>query len=237
MLMYHPATGRSFIDRKGISPRSKVVMLVVIALLVSSCGLQERTAIPGPLSGKRVAILTEDGFEQSELLEPRRALEEAGAFTLVVSPRSGHVRGWSHDEWGERVVVDVTLADAKPQDYDALLLPGGVMNPDRLRLDPHAIAFVRSFVQERKPIAAICHGPWTLIDADGVKGRTLTSWPSIRADLVNAGAVWIDAEVFRDGNLVTSRKPSDIPAFNATMIQAFSGMMAGPSVGHVAAQR
>lgn len=235
-MMYHPSLIPPR-NRRGIGPGAAILAMVVVTLLLSGCGPQERTAIPGPLNGKRVAILTEDGFEQSELLEPRRALDDAGAITIVVSPRSGHVRGWSHDDWGERVAVDVTLADTRPQDYDALLLPGGVMNPDRLRLNPQAVAFVHAFVQERKPIAAICHGPWTLINADGVKGRTLTSWPSIRADLINAGAVWIDAEVFRDGNLVTSRKPSDIPAFNATMIQAFSGMIAGPSLGYLAENR
>lgn len=240
MLMYQP----SFLppnvqsQRRGrIGSGSKILVMVVVSLLLAACGSQERTAISGPLNGKRIAILTENGFEQSELLEPRRALNEAGAITVVVSPRAGHVRGWSDDDWGKRVAVDVALVDAKPQDYDALLLPGGVINPDRLRMNPQAVAFVRAFVQERKPIAAICHGPWTLIDADGVKGRTLTSWPSIRADLINAGAAWIDVEVFRDGNLVTSRNPSDIPAFNATMIQAFSGMIAAPSLGQVPVHR
>lgn len=236
MLMYQPSLSPPN-NRRGFSAGAKILVTLVVALLLTACGSHERTANPGPLSGKRIAILTEHGFEQSELLEPRRALDEAGAITVVVSPRPGHVRGWSHDDWGVRVAVDVTLADAKPQDYDALLLPGGVINPDRLRLNPQAVAFVRAFVQELKPIAAICHGPWTLIDADGVKGRTLTSWPSIRADLINAGATWIDTEVFRDGNLVTSRKPSDIPAFNATMIQAFSGMIAGPVVGYVVERR
>ncbi len=232
MLIYQSA-----IDQRRISTRSKILMMLAVMVVLAGCSPQERTAIPGPLSGKRIAILTEDGFEQSELIEPRRALEAAGASTVVVSPRSGHVRGWSDDQWGERVAVDVALVKANPQDYDALLLPGGVINPDRLRLNTQAVAFVQTFVQERKPIAAICHGPWMLIDADGVRGRTVTSWPSLRADLINAGAVWIDAEVFRDGNLVTSRKPADIPAFNVTMIQAFSGMMAGPSPMRVAEYR
>lgn len=224
-----------FARRNAVLP-TWAVLVVISTLVLAGCGHHERVATPGALSGKRVAILTEDGFEQSELLEPRRALDEAGALTVVVSPRSGHVRGWNHDAWGERVAVDVSVEDAKAQDYDALLLPGGVMNPDRLRMNPTAVAFVHAFVQAHKPIAAICHGPWTLIDADGVKGRTLTSWPSVRADLINAGAVWIDVEVFRDGNLVTSRKPSDIPAFNATMIEAFSGMMVSAAAERSKAQ-
>src|SRR5687767_9682928 len=235
MLLYQPSPSPLFArgsKRRRGSSGARILVMIVVSLLLVACGSQERTAVPGPLNGKRVAILTENGFEQSELLEPRRALDEAGAVTVVISPRAGHVRGWNHEDWGERVAVDVLLADAKPDDYDALLLPGGVMNPDRLRLNQQAVAFVHAFVRGHKPIAAICHGPWTLIDADGVKGRTLTSWPSIRTDLVNAGAVWIDAEVFRDGNLVTSRKPSDIPAFNTTMIQTFSGMLAGPSLGY-----
>jgi protease I len=203
------------------------VILVMVVLVLQACGDPTTRASAGVLTGKRVAILTEDGFEQSELLEPRRALREAGAHTVVVSPRPGTVRGWSGSDWGAHVPVDVTLADTRPGDYDALLLPGGVMNPDRLRMDPAAVAFVHAFVVERKPIAAICHGPWTLIDAGGVTGRTLTSWPSLRADLTNAGATWVDAEVFCDGNLVTSRKPADLPAFNSMMIQAFSGTMVG----------
>ena len=208
---------------------SWVSVVVLFMLVLSGCGDHQRVAIPGALNGKRVAILAEDGFEQSELLEPRRALDQAGALTFVVSPRNGSIRGWDHDAWGERVAVDVALENARAQDYDALLLPGGVMNPDRLRINPAAVTFVHAFVLDRKPIAAICHGPWTLINADGVKGRTLTSWPSLRADLMNAGAVWVDVDVFRDGNLVTSRKPSDIPAFNATMIQAISGVIVSAS--------
>ena len=146
---------------------------------------------------------------------------------MLVSPRAGTVRSWSGSEWGDEVRVDVPLSDARSRDFSALVLPGGVISPDRLRLNPAAVAFVRAFVDEHKPIAAICHGPWTLIEAGGVKGRTMTSWPSLRTDLINAGAVWIDAPVFRDGNLVTSRKPSDLPAFTSTMIQVFSGAMAG----------
>lgn len=210
-------------------PKLLGTMLIVL-LALSACDRQERLATPGALNGKRIAILSDDGFEQSELIEPRRALDEAGALTVVVAPRAGKIRGWSGSDWGSNVAVDITLGETNPDDYDALLLPGGVMNPDRLRMNPEAVTFVRAFIQANKPIAAICHGPWTLIDADGVKGRTLTSWPSLKADLTNAGATWIDAEVFRDGNLVTSRKPEDIPMFNITMIQAFSGMMPGSTV-------
>jgi protease I len=173
------------------------------------------------LHGKRIAILATHGFEQSELLEPRKALLEAGARAEVVSPaKDGRIRGWKHGDWGESVTVDLPLDQADPAIYDGLLLPGGVMNPDRLRLEPKAIAFVKHFVAAGKPIAAICHGPWTLIDADAVRGKRVTSWPSIKADLVNAGAHWVDEEVVVDGGLVTSRKPDDIPAFNRKMIEA-----------------
>jgi len=174
------------------------------------------------LQGKRVAILTAEGFEQSELLEPRKALDAAGATTQVVSPAEGAVQGWKHYDKGESVPVDVPLSRANPEDYDALMLPGGVANPDQLRMLPEAIAFVRAFVEAGKPIAAICHGPWTLIEADAVRGRQVTSWPSIRSDLVNAGARWVDEEVVTDRGLVTSRKPADIPAFNRKMIEEFA---------------
>ena len=174
------------------------------------------------LQGKRVAILTAEGFEQSELIEPRKALDEAGATTLVVSPAKGRVQGWNHYDKGESVTVDVSLDQADPGDFDALMLPGGVANPDQLRMLPAAVAFVRAFVEAGKPIAAICHGPWTLIEADGVNGRKLTSWPSIRSDLTNAGARWVDEEVVTDRGLVTSRKPADIPAFNRKMIEEFA---------------
>lgn len=205
--------------------------VAIVALAFPGCGDPElrstKAPLDGVLSGKRIAILIDDGFEQSELHEPWRALRDAGARPVLVAPHAGMVRGWSGSDWGERVRVDVPLGDARPRDFDALVLPGGVISPDRLRMDPDAVAFVRAFVDERKPIAAICHGPWTLIEAGGVKGRTLTSWPSLRTDLINAGAEWIDVAVFRDGNLVTSRKPSDLPAFNSTMIQVFAGMIAG----------
>jgi protease I len=173
------------------------------------------------LQGKKVAILVTDGFEQSELLEPRMALDEAGAKTQVVSPAGKKVKGWNHKAWGNEVPVDVALDSAKAEEFDALLLPGGVMNPDQLRMDPKAVEFVQRFTDAGKPVAAICHGPWTLIEAGAVRGRTLTSWPSLKTDMKNAGAIWVDKEVVSDQGLVTSRKPDDIPAFNREMIRMF----------------
>jgi protease I len=175
------------------------------------------------LQGKKVAILVTDGFEQVELLEPRKALDEAGAQTQVVSPKDGKVKGWNTKEWGNEVPVDVPLKSARPEQFDALLLPGGVMNPDHLRMDPQAVAFVKHFADAGKPVAAICHGPWTLLEAGAVRGKTLTSWPSLKTDLKNAGANWQDKEVITDGSIVTSRKPDDIPAFNREMIRLFAG--------------
>ncbi len=174
------------------------------------------------LSGKRIAAVVDNGFEQVELTEPKKALEAAGATVDVVSPQQGRVKGWDHTKWGEEIQVDRTLDAAAPADYDALLLPGGVMNPDHLRMNPRAVQFVRDFVQSGKPIAAICHGPWTLIEAGGVKGRRMTSWPSLQTDLRNAGADWVDEQVVVDNGLVTSRKPDDIPAFNGKMIEEFA---------------
>ena len=174
------------------------------------------------LDGKRIAIVVTDGFEQVELTEPRRALEEQGAQTFIVSPKPGKVKGWQHTDWGDNFDVDLKLADAQEAEFDALLLPGGAMNPDKLRLEPDAAAFVRRFFESGKPVAAICHGPWLLIDAGVVKGRTVTSWPSIRLDLKNAGATVVDQEVVVDRGLVTSRKPDDIPAFNRKMIEEFA---------------
>ena len=171
------------------------------------------------LEGKKVAILATDGFEQSELESPRDALRETGAQPTVVSPKADSIRGWSGGEWGDSVDVDVALEKADPADYAALVLPGGVLNPDALRTDDRAVDFVRHFVDTGKPIGAICHGPWTLIDAGGVKGRKVTSWPSVRTDLQNAGAKWEDSEVVVDKGLVTSRKPDDLPAFNAKLIE------------------
>jgi protease I len=178
--------------------------------------------MPQQLTGKRIAIVVTDGFEQDELEKPRRALEEAGAKTEVISPKSGKVKGWKYTDWGTEVAVDKELRSADPNEYDALVLPGGQMNPDNLRMDKSAVRFVESFVQTGKPIAAICHGPLTLIEAGGVKGRRLTSFPSIKTDLRNAGAEWVDQEVVTDRGLVTSRKPDDLPAFNKKMIEEFA---------------
>lgn len=174
------------------------------------------------LEGKKVAILVDKGFEEAELLKPKQALEEAGAKTFVISPQSGTVQAWDMTDWGKKVDVDVNLNDAVAADYDALLLPGGVMNPDKLRMNKDAVALVKQFVDTHKPIAAICHGPWTLIEANAVKGRKMTSYPSLQTDLRNAGAEWVDQEVVADNGLVTSRNPHDIPAFNKKMIEEFA---------------
>jgi protease I len=174
------------------------------------------------LNGKKVAILAADGFEQVELTGPKQALEEAGARALIVSPVKGQIEGWNHYDAGDKFDVDVPLAEADAQDFDALLLPGGVANPDQLRMIPEAVQFVKAFFDAGKPVAAICHGPWTLIEAGAVKGRKMTSWPSIKTDLINAGAEWVDSEVITDNGLVTSRKPDDIPAFNQKMIEEFA---------------
>ncbi len=174
------------------------------------------------LSGKRVAILATDGVEQVELTEPRKALDSAGANTKVVSPKPGSIKGWNHTNWGDPIKVDITLENTSPDDYDALLLPGGVMNPDHLRTNTNAVNFVRAFFEAGKPVAAICHGPWLLVEADVVRGRNVTSWPSLQTDLRNAGANWTDSQVVTDHGLVTSRKPDDIPAFNRKMIEEFA---------------
>jgi len=176
----------------------------------------------GKLDGKKVAILVAEGFEQQELTGPKQALDEAGAKTMIVSPAQGEVQGWNHFDKAEKFKVDVPLEQADAQQFDALLLPGGVANPDQLRMQPKAVQFVKSFVQEGKPVAVICHGPWTLVEADCVRGRKITSWPSLRKDLENAGAQWVDQEVVVDKGLVSSRKPQDIPAFNAKMIEEFA---------------
>lgn len=174
------------------------------------------------LNGMKVAILVADGFEQVEMTEPRKALDEAGAKTSIVSPADGEVQGWNHHDKADKFPVDVPLAEANAADFDALVLPGGVINPDKLRTLPEAVNFVKEFFNEGKPIAAICHGPWTLVEADVVRGRTVTSWPSVKTDLRNAGAEWVDEEVVTDNGLVTSRKPDDIPAFNKKMIEEFA---------------
>jgi protease I len=174
------------------------------------------------LKGKKVAILATDGVEQVELLEPKAALEKAGAKTEVISLKAGTIQGMNHDEKGEQIPVDKVLADVSPADYDALLLPGGVANPDKLRTDQRAVNFVRDFFERDKPVAAICHGPWMLVEAGVLEGRTITSWPSLKTDIENAGGSWVDASVQTDQKLVTSRKPADIPQFNAKMVQTFS---------------
>lgn len=174
------------------------------------------------LSNLKVAILVENGFEQVELTEPKKALEAAGAVTQIVSPAGKKVKGWQHTQWGDEFPVDVALDNARSDEFDALLLPGGVINPDKLRITPRAIAFIKEFFDAGKPVAAICHGPCMLIDAGVAKGRTLTSWHSIKTDLLNAGAKWVDRDVVNENGLVTSRKPEDIPAFNREMISLFS---------------
>lgn len=167
------------------------------------------------LDGKTVAILATDGFEKSELLEPMRALEEAGAETVIVSPKGGSIKSWDKKNWGEEVAVDQTIDAANVDDFDALVLPGGVINPDKLRIEPKAVEFIRDFVESGKPIAAICHGPWTLIEAEAVRGRRMTSYKSIRTDLINAGAEWVDEAVVVDEGIITSRDPNDLPHFIA----------------------
>jgi len=174
------------------------------------------------LNGLKVAILVTDGFEQVEITEPRNALDAAGADTRLVSPKEGEVKAWDFTDWGGMFPVDVLLEDARPEAFDALLLPGGVINPDALRTLPEAVAFVKAFFDAGKPVASICHGPWTIIETGAARGRRLTSWPSLRTDLENAGAGWVDREVVVDQDLVTSRKPDDIPAFNREVIALFA---------------
>ena len=190
------------------------------------------------LTGRRVAILATDGYEQSELTEPKRLLEQAGVQTDVIAPGGAtQIRGWHKKDWGDAVKVDVALRDARVDDYDALVLPGGVMNPDKLRLEPAAIALIKAFDDAGKPLAAICHGPWTLINAGVVKGRHLTSWPSLQVDLQNAGATWTDEEVVSQNGLVTSRKPADLPAFNRKLIEEIAeGVHAARTAAMMAAQ-
>lgn len=182
------------------------------------------------LKGKRVAILATIGVEEIELTEPRQALERARATAVLIAPSSGGsrdaskrtIRAWRHDHWGSEFPIDLALEEARAADFDALMLPGGVMNPDRLRMETRAVDFVRDFFLAAKPVAAICHAPWMLVEADVIRGRTLTSWPSLRTDIRNAGGDWVDREVVTDEGLVTSRKPDDIPAFNRKMIEEFA---------------
>jgi len=173
------------------------------------------------LDGKKVAILVTDGFEQVELTKPREALDEAGAETKIVSLKSGKIQGMNHADKGDKFDVDLTLGEARPEEFDALMIPGGLMNPDDLRSNDDALEFTRHFFREGKPVAAICHGPWVLIDADVVRGRVLTSWPAIKTDVKNEGGKWVNEDVVVDNGLVTSRKPDDIPAFNKKMIEEF----------------
>jgi protease I len=184
----------------------------------------------GSLNGTKVAILVCDGFEQVELVQPREALDGAGARTFIVSPQSGSVHAWNMRDWGDHFPVDVPLGGlemTRPSDYDALLLPGGVMNPDQLRTNAQAVQFVKGFFQFAKPVASICHGLWTLVEADVLTGRTLTSWPSLRTDIANAGGTWVNKEVVRDGLLVTARMPADLAAFNEQMIALFAEVRHG----------
>jgi protease I len=174
------------------------------------------------LDGKRIAILATDGFEQSELLEPKRALEEAGAKVEVISPKQGHIRGWKMKDWGDTVPVDRPLSAARVEDFDGLVVPGGQINPDLLRADPKAVQFVRDFFASGKPVGAICHGPWLLIEAGVIEGCRATSYHSIKTDMKNAGANWVDEPVVVDKGLVTSRKPDDIPAFSKKLIEEFA---------------
>ena len=176
------------------------------------------------LDGVKVAILVTDGFEQVEMTGPRQALDHAGAQTRLVSPKDDRVMAWKFTDWGDEFPIDVPLAQARAEDFDAILLPGGVLNPDTLRMDENAVLFAQAFLDAGKPVASICHGPWTLIETGKVRGRRLASWPSLQTDIENAGAQWVDEEAVVDGNLVTSRKPDDIPAFNREMIALFARM-------------
>ena len=178
--------------------------------------------MPQDLTDLKVAILVAEGFEQQEMTEPRKALEQAGAETKIISPAVGEVQGWNHFDKAESFPVDVALDQANAEEFDALLLPGGVANPDQLRMQPQAVQFIKDFFSAGKPVAVICHGPWTLIEADVVRGRKITSWPSLKTDLINAGAEWVDQEVVTDKGLVSSRKPADIPAFNQKMLEEFA---------------
>lgn len=179
--------------------------------------------MPNTLDGRRIAILATDGVEQVELTGPLEALRDAGAGVDVVSLDGGEIQMFEHLDAADSIGADRSIADADASEYDGLVLPGGVANPDRLRTDPDAVSFVRAFFDEGKPVAAICHGPWTLVEADVVRGRTLTSWPSLRTDLRNAGATWVDEEVHVDDALITSRRPDDLPAFCRAAVDAFGG--------------
>jgi protease I len=188
------------------------------------------------LKGKKVAILATDGVEEVELVEPRKALDAAGAETHLISPKAGEIQAVNHDEKGDRLHVDRTLDQARASEYSALVLPGGVASPDQLRTNPKAVQFVREFLLSDKPVAAICHGPWLLVEADGLAGRTITSWPSLRTDIRNAGGTWVDEPVHVDDNLITSRKPADIPYFNKRIVQEFSNRIDEAEVDELSEQ-
>jgi protease I len=191
--------------------------------LKSKQSIEGADVMASNLKGKTIAILATDGFEQAELLKPKQALEEAGAKTQVISPTEHKIKGWEMKDWGKEVRVDVPLKSANASQYDALLLPGGVINADHLRMIPEAVEFVKHFVDQRKPMAVICHAPWMLVETGAVRGRTVTSWPSLKTDIQNAGGTWVDEQVVVSNGVVTSRKPDDIPAFNREMIEMFSG--------------
>ena len=199
-----------------------IAVLAGAGLAAMAAMAQTGNGAASKLKGKRVAILCTDGFEQPEMVEPRKALDDAGAKTTLIAPKSGQIKAWNKTDWGDKFNVDLVLDEAKADQFDALLLPGGVINPDKLRMNPKAVEFVKAFFAAGKPVAAICHAPIMLIEADVVRGRKLTSWPSLKTDLRNAGASWEDSEVIVDRNLVTSRKPEDIPAFNRQMIEVFA---------------
>ncbi len=216
----------------GNTLRLRAVLLLSVALSILHSGkvigakeISSMALIADELKGKRIAILATEGFEQVELTEPRKALEQAGAQTHVISLTRDDIRGWKSTEWGDTVSVDKTIDAAEIHDYDLLLLPGGVQNPDKLRLNEDAVRFVGEFFKTGKPVAAICHAAWTLIEADVVRGKRLTSWPSLKTDLRNAGAFWLDEKVVVDGNLITSRKPDDIPAFNQVIREQLVGKL------------
>lgn len=207
------------IDLLAILPCACLPHGIIVEVAAIGISIHLKFYFMSDLSGKKIAIVITDGFEEVEFTKPKEALEKAGAETEVISIKSGKVKAWAMTDWGKEYPVDKTIDSADADDYDALLLPGGVLNPDKLRVNKDVVDFVNQFFEEGKPIAAICHGPWTLIETDRLHGRTLTSWPSLKTDLRNAGATWVDEEVVTDNGLVTSRKPDDIPAFCKKMIE------------------
>ena len=210
---------------------TRLMMLCAAVAWLSGCATTQTEPLKttpgevtqGSLTGKTIAIVATDGVEEVELVKPRQAFEAAGAHTVLIAPHAGQIQSFHHEDKADLIKVDATLAEANPASYDGLFLPGGTRSPDQLRQMPEAISFIRSFSDKGKPIAALCHGPWTLIVAGAVRGRTVTSWPSLKTDLTNAGATWVDQDVVVDGNLVTSRNPEDIPAFVPKAIDGFSG--------------